>query len=321
MRIVTWNIRGLGSKLKVSTVMKTIKEQQAEMVFIQETKKEEFSEAEIGKLWYDEEFDYKFSKASRRSGGILTIWDINKFKEESSLVTSRYILISGTWITENVHCSCINLYAPCDKLGKQALWNEIVSLRNVWRHPWLVGGDFNAVRTRGERKGAGIRYPRMEDFNNFIERCNMIKIPLIGRRFTWISPGSKRSKLDRFFMEEHWFQAYEDITLRSLPWNVSDHTSLLLAKVQLDWGSRPFKVVNTWFRNEDCLKMIKETLGDFSNTRKNLPVKMKKVKKALKHWNASQKNVNSKVQRLEQRINEVEKAGDLDNFDMNQLMS
>ncbi|KAL4335994.1 hypothetical protein GQ457_07G011510 [Hibiscus cannabinus] len=104
------------------------------MVFIQETKKEEFYVSEIGRLWYDDDFDFKFSATVGRLGGLLTIWDKSKFKAEKSLITSRYIVILGVWVDENLASTCINVYAPCNNLEKRNLWEYIVALRSVWMH-------------------------------------------------------------------------------------------------------------------------------------------------------------------------------------------
>ncbi|GMJ00605.1 hypothetical protein like AT4G29090 [Hibiscus trionum] len=184
MRILTWNIRGLGSKLKVSAVNKIIRDNKVEMAFLQETKKESFSEQEVGRLWFDDDFEFQFAKATGRSGGVLTIWDKKKFEAEKSLVASRYVIISGKWVDDNCYFTFINIYAPCEKLGKQLLWDEIVTLRSSWQYPWIMGGDFNAIRARKERKGSGVKYPGIEDFNSFIEKCKLLEIPLCGRNFT-----------------------------------------------------------------------------------------------------------------------------------------
>ncbi|KAK8641023.1 hypothetical protein V6N13_008774 [Hibiscus sabdariffa] len=81
--------------MKVKEARKILRLHKVRMLFIQENKKEEFCDSEIGRLWYDDHFDFKFSAAVGRSRDLVTIWDKSKFKSEKSLITSRYIVISG----------------------------------------------------------------------------------------------------------------------------------------------------------------------------------------------------------------------------------
>ncbi|KAK9002981.1 hypothetical protein V6N11_060555 [Hibiscus sabdariffa] len=48
--------RGMGTEVKFNAVRKVIRDQRAEILFLQETKKEAFSELEINKLWVDDQF-------------------------------------------------------------------------------------------------------------------------------------------------------------------------------------------------------------------------------------------------------------------------
>ncbi|KAK8583280.1 hypothetical protein V6N13_021987 [Hibiscus sabdariffa] len=72
----------------------------------------------------------------------------------------------------------------------------------------------------------------------------------------------------------------------------------------IDWGPRPFKMINAWLGREDCLHLIKEVFN--SSGGKSFVVKLKKVKTALKAWHGARENLNDKVTRLEKRINEIE---------------
>ncbi|KAL4341050.1 hypothetical protein GQ457_08G035770 [Hibiscus cannabinus] len=73
MRIISWNVRGMSSDVKVSAIRKLIRSFRIDMILIQETKKEVFDISEIHKLWFDDEFGFKFSASVGRSGGLLTI--------------------------------------------------------------------------------------------------------------------------------------------------------------------------------------------------------------------------------------------------------
>ncbi|KAK8681047.1 hypothetical protein V6N13_053454 [Hibiscus sabdariffa] len=101
MRVLCWNVRGLGVKSKQSMIRKTTSRNKVEMVFLQETKKEEILELEVGRLWYDDNFCFVTAPSSGKSGGLITIWDVSKFKLHQSIGNPRYILISGFWVEDN----------------------------------------------------------------------------------------------------------------------------------------------------------------------------------------------------------------------------
>ncbi|KAL4376004.1 hypothetical protein GQ457_02G034210 [Hibiscus cannabinus] len=98
MRIVTWNIRDMGTEVKLNAVMKLIRDQRAEILLLQETKKEAFSDLEISKLWVDDQFDFRFSRAVGRSGGLLVIWDKSKFVVDLVQTESNFLLLKGKWL-------------------------------------------------------------------------------------------------------------------------------------------------------------------------------------------------------------------------------
>lgn len=52
---------------------------------------------------------------------------------------------------EKIFCTIINVYAPCDLVGKKNLWRKLLDVKS--QRLWYVGGDFNAVKFVSERKG------------------------------------------------------------------------------------------------------------------------------------------------------------------------
>ncbi|XP_039061288.1 uncharacterized protein LOC120205506 [Hibiscus syriacus] len=68
MRILSWNIRGLDSNVKISELMKLIRIYRIEMVLLQETKKEDLKDTEISSFWCNDDFEFRFSKEMGKSG-------------------------------------------------------------------------------------------------------------------------------------------------------------------------------------------------------------------------------------------------------------
>lgn len=63
-------------------------------------------------------------------------------------------------------------------------------------------GDFNAIRNNNERRNCVGLLKGSRDFGMFIDSCKLVDLPLIGKKFTWYGPEKKKSRLDRFLVEE-----------------------------------------------------------------------------------------------------------------------
>ncbi|KAK2372032.1 DNA-(apurinic or apyrimidinic site) endonuclease [Trifolium repens] len=88
MKLISYNIRGLGGKAKKSDIRKIILQNSPDLVCIQETKAEKLDRRTCTSLWGSYEFDFVFKEADGRSGGLLTIWGLKSFKLISSVWSS-----------------------------------------------------------------------------------------------------------------------------------------------------------------------------------------------------------------------------------------
>lgn len=71
-----------------------------------------------------------------------------------------------------MNCFFVNVYSTCLGFEKRELWSELLNFKNrLGVGEWLVGGDFNAVKSKVE--GGGIDANRLQC--NFYEWC---KYPL-----------------------------------------------------------------------------------------------------------------------------------------------
>ncbi|KAH1108771.1 hypothetical protein J1N35_012539 [Gossypium stocksii] len=100
MRIITWNIRGLGSAIKIEAVNRVVRLNRADVCLIQETKLESVSVELARRLWGNYYFDFKFSTGVERFGGLLTIWDKCSFLVETNLCERRIIAVAGKWMAD-----------------------------------------------------------------------------------------------------------------------------------------------------------------------------------------------------------------------------
>ncbi|KAH7864902.1 hypothetical protein Vadar_031844 [Vaccinium darrowii] len=98
MKIISWNIRGLGSSVKKRFLSKLIKEREPDIVMIQETKLETIERKTAQKLWGSTEVGFTESGAIGASGGILILWNKELFKPQSITTNRHFIIVTGVLI-------------------------------------------------------------------------------------------------------------------------------------------------------------------------------------------------------------------------------
>ncbi|MBA0812677.1 hypothetical protein Gohar_026621, partial [Gossypium harknessii] len=150
-----------------------------------------------------------------------------------------------------------------------------------------------------------------KEFGDFIDRCKLVDLPLLGKKFTWIGSDNKRSRLDRFLLEEEWLVQLKDLQQEGLNRTVSDHILVLLVNETIEWGPRPFKFVNGWFKKQDCRRLIEKEWSGMSSLKEQMAGKLRKLKGALKKWNVDAGNVLEKrIIKNEDRIKEIDEASE-----------
>ena len=80
MRIVTWNLRGVGYDNKNRMIKNLLKEEDIELVGLVDTKHSEFSPYDIHSCWAQESVDFIHKPAHDRSGGLIISWKKESFK-------------------------------------------------------------------------------------------------------------------------------------------------------------------------------------------------------------------------------------------------
>ncbi|KAK7272942.1 hypothetical protein RIF29_13987 [Crotalaria pallida] len=85
MICVSFNSRGLGSRIKRKDVVDLVRKNNVDFLAIQESKIEEVDSRCCASLWNDADFDWDFVPSSCRSGGIISIWRSSKFIKSNSI--------------------------------------------------------------------------------------------------------------------------------------------------------------------------------------------------------------------------------------------
>ncbi|XP_028099997.1 uncharacterized protein LOC114299458 [Camellia sinensis] len=176
------------------------------------------------------------------AGGLLCIWDPNVFQLTDCYSNRSFILLLGK-LQNSFDCVIVNIYAPNDVVSRGKLWETLLILKNSFPKPWCLGsgGDFNEIRNLGERDGTSRRDKGMKEFNDFIDKCEVVDVQMIGRKYTWCNAldGNKWSWIDRFLINLEWIERFK-FKLWGLPRVVSDHCPIVLMEDKRDWGPKPF---------------------------------------------------------------------------------
>ena len=157
----------------------------------------------------------------------------------------------------------VNIYSPCDVGMKRNLWDQIRQLRNAdLGGLWCILGDFNSIRRQSERVGISQRQQDervVMEFNEWIADLEVDDMPCVGRKYTWYRPNeTAKSRLDRILVSDEWLIKWQGSTQFVLERNFSDHCPILLRSTSVDWGLKPFRVLDCWFDDKNFRKVVRE---------------------------------------------------------------
>lgn len=206
MKILSWNIRGLGKKEKRRKLKKMLRDREVDFLFLQETKLKSTNNFFIGSIWGHSDFGYMEVDSVESSGGLLCIWNSKLFNLVDACCSRNFILLLGI-LTSGFSCNLVNVYGPCVATDRRKLWDTISTLKASFPEPWCLGGDLNEIRCIEERQGCSARDRGMRDLNNFIETMEFMDLQLLGRSYTWSNSqlDEKWSRLDRFLLHSEWW--------------------------------------------------------------------------------------------------------------------
>ncbi|GMI79802.1 hypothetical protein HRI_001649500 [Hibiscus trionum] len=282
--ILSWNVRGLGRHEKVRAVRKTIWACKAGVILLQETKLDSQKVGVCKRLRGNRFGDYAFSPEIGSAGGLLSLWDASVFVEDNRIAQDRVIIILGTLVEAKLRIGVCNVYDPNDQSERTMFWSQLKALIDSLRVPIIMGGDFNAVRTWEEKLGTSVSGASMRTFDSFIIESNMVDLPLVGGKFTWMRGGStfSASRIDRFLLSPVIVERWPNLGQFCLPRSLSDHSPILLKVDKGARGPQPFKYFDYWADESSYFELVSYTISSSSGL--GVGALLKKVKAKSKEW-------------------------------------
>ncbi|XP_071741089.1 uncharacterized protein [Rutidosis leptorrhynchoides] len=288
MKILSLNVRGFGVAGKFSWVKNLCFSEKPDIVAFQETKCRNLNDFWVHQLWGRSDVGYVQKDAIGNSGGLLVIWDNNRFKVNCVVGGDFFLAIRGNWVGFGHDTILVNAYGPHSDVDKKKMWEDLDKLMAGVDSRWVLCGDFNEVRDHRDRLNCVFHEARARRFNEFITRNNLIKIPINGRKFTRISDdGTKFSKLDRFLVSDSFINLWNDLSINVLDRMESDHCPLIFRDDIADFGPKPFKIFDEWLNKDGVDKVIVEGWNkEVRGYRKDSMFrdKLKNVKSELRSW-------------------------------------
>eukprot|EP00253_Pinus_taeda_P026964 PITA_26964 len=295
MRLISWNIRGLNGPRKTRLLKNMIKEENPQVLFLQETKCDSNVHDRLPtKFWPG--IHNIVVHADGASGGLAILWDsramvLNNFHAHRNFLQATFHIL-GT----NQHGLLTNVHFPQETHRKSEILNSISALNQNRPLPlWIGRGDFNMITRLDERRGGRRRSSHEGSLlKDFIQNNWLINLPSNNGVFTWNNTqgGSLQiaSWFDRFLLSNNAIHFGGDFAASILPFTGSDHWP-----ISLHWSRpgnnirRPFRFEAFWMTHPDFHKLIniewKSLRPPLGSKMFQFQQKLKHLKSKIEHWN------------------------------------
>ncbi|KAL3637381.1 hypothetical protein CASFOL_018549 [Castilleja foliolosa] len=183
------------------------------------------------------------------------------------------------------------VYAQCTRSARKNLW-DYIDQQQYDKDNWILGGDFNCVLKASEKSGGN--HPcitSISDFNSCLINNNLSELNYKGNPFTWGNnqQGKKRiwEKLNRILMNGTAFNNLPDMDVIHLPRSFSDHAPLWFKLTTPPDIKRRFRFQKMWIDHKDFKALIAENwnINIQGHIGYVITEKLRRTRKALKHWN------------------------------------
>ncbi|KAL2224653.1 UNVERIFIED_CONTAM: LINE-1 reverse transcriptase [Sesamum indicum] len=161
-------------------------------------------------------------------------WDENVVDIQILDLAGQFIHCRVTNMAVNESIIITVVYGAFEVIDRRNLWTALETLAQQCSDiPWMVGGDFNAVRDLNEVCGiSGDIRMATEEFKAGILVAGLIPLLMQGEWFTWhncsTSAWSLWKRLDRILINDRWLTRFPSAYYHSLTPQTSDHSPLVL---------------------------------------------------------------------------------------------
>ncbi|GMI92929.1 hypothetical protein HRI_002962200 [Hibiscus trionum] len=181
MKIVCWNVRGLGKLRAVRRLRSKLRVVHPQILFLMETK---VSAVRMEKIRRKCGFIHGIDiDADGSRGGLSLCWTSDMVVNLCSY-SSFHIDVNISDVDSNNIWRFTGFYGNPVTAQRDLSWNLLRSLNTSPNSPWLVAGDFNEILLASEKKGGRVRPSRqMNAFSSALNDCELSDLGYSGRCF------------------------------------------------------------------------------------------------------------------------------------------
>ena len=265
MRIMSWNVRGLGNERAFRETKKVLQMQRPQILFLCETKLEPKQMQRRGK---DLMFDNCLAvDRSGLGGGLALLWNSEVVVEVKSF--SKHHIDAIVNFENGSFWRCTGVYGHPEAEQKHNTWTLLRRLASLSPLPWLCFGDFNEILLLNEKTGRNNRcVSAVNNFRAAVRDCGLSDLGCIGRPFTWsnrtFGPHLVEERLDRFLCCRKWGTIFQEHAALHLETWTSDHNPIILEVEEKGRGVKHrrrsftrFHYEDMWSPYERCKEIVK----------------------------------------------------------------
>lgn len=259
MKILFWNVRGVGKSHRRKLVANHVLQEDLDVVAIQETIKLDFEDGELKEMAGNKAMAWHWIPANGHLGGLAVgvNTDMCEIEDTKYLQYSLWVLIRNR--LSNFRYWVVDIYGPAQHEYSEDFILELTNTCSLENLPMVLGGDFNLIRNNSERnKGQGDQ-KLMDLFNNFIGNFQLREIYVNGPKFTWSNKQRNPIliKLDRILVSDSWETNFPTCHAWSKARVGSDHCPLILNSGEIGMA-RPshFSFNEQWLFQEGFGDMV-----------------------------------------------------------------
>lgn len=184
MKILSWNVRGLGNRVKRATIKEIVRKNKIDVLLIQETKLRYVPNDIVKEGWGNSSSEWCCWEAVGSAGGILLICSSSSFLLNDQWAGCYSISVLLEDLSNNSVWLVSPIYGPSDSGQREMLWRELDDIRSRWNGPWCIEGDWNIIRFPSEKLGCNRISSDMVSFSDWVNKHSLVDLPLGGATFT-----------------------------------------------------------------------------------------------------------------------------------------
>ncbi|KAK8526044.1 hypothetical protein V6N12_020525 [Hibiscus sabdariffa] len=170
-----------------------------------------------------------------------------------------------------------------------------------------------------EKLGQSLNTSLIDIFKAFMFEVGLMDIPLQRGKYSWSNNRDPSTfvRLDKFLISAEFEIAFPDIFQRLLEKLISNHNAILLSKLCIDWGPKPFRCFNFWYKDEGFNDTVTNSLLVLKQKNPNIRIGglIRGSKLALKKWYGnSVRGTRKPIAILEKEISEVKQRLQCGNY-------